>query len=740
MTEFFITCPLGVESLLLEELTRFGAQSCQESKGGVKFQGDLETAYRACLWSRIGSRVLMPMKTFDASDANAIYAAGREIEWADLFFEEKSFGINVAGQVPGIANSHFAALRLKDAVVDTFRERALQRPPIDTRQPDLRLHLHLNRRASSISLDLSGESLHRRGYRTERVEAPLKENLACAILAHCHWTLEANDTLGLSRKPVTSGKSLADALYDPMCGSGTFLIEGAWIAADVAPAILRRRWGFEAWKAHKPDLWRKLLEDARRRRDVGLSKMNANLFGIDRDPSAVLVARENIKRAGLSDYVCVQVGDALSFAPRTSEVRGLVICNPPYGERMANEAELIKTYSMFGNSLKKHYGGWRVGFFTSRPDLATRLGLRASGIRTLYNGAISCKLLQFEISEKGVHISTGLAEDLHNRLVKNKRHMSRWARRDDISSYRIYDADIPEYAVAIDLYYLENGELHVCVQEYKAPNTVDAVMAEKRLRKAFATIQAVFEIAPKQLHYKQRKKRKQAEQYQKSAAPTHLYVTRENGCRLQVNFDDYIDTGLFLDHRSIRRRLQREAAGARVLNLFCYTGAATLNAAAGGAVRTVSVDLSRTYLEWTQRNLRLNGHSATFDDTRSSADTPKHCLVRADCRVWLQKQSRRSRPPQFDRIFLDPPTFSNSKKMQGSFDIERDHSELLNQAMSLLAPDGILYFSTNRRRFRLNTAELSNFLVKNITSETLDADFQRSKLAHRCWALTHRPR
>lgn len=739
-TEFFVTCPIGIESLLKDELARLGVLNCHESKGGVAFHGDLETAYRVCLWSRIGSRVLMPLQTFEVDDAETIYAAGREIEWPDLLVAEKRFSINVAGRAPCISNSHFAALRLKDAIVDTFRERALPRPVVDTHWPDFRLHLHLNRRLAQISLDLSGESLHRRGYRARRFEAPLKENLACAILAYCHWTPNPHKTSEAFGIPENSHKPLAGAFYDPMCGSGTFLIEGAWIAADVAPAILRQRWGFEAWKAHEPELWQKLLREAHRRRVEGLSKLKATFFGVDRDPKAISLASENIKRAGLSGYVRIEVGDALSTRPKENEAGGLVICNPPYGERMATEAELIKLYSMFGIAMKTHYSGWRLGFFTSRPALATRLGLRASGIRLFHNGAIPCKLLQFEIPVTSKHSSADLAGDLHNRLLKNKRHLSRWARRNDVRCYRVYDADLPDYAVAIDCYHLENGELHVCVQEYEAPRTVDAVAAEKRLRKALATILNTFEIAPAQLHYKLRKKQKNAGQYQKHGSAEQLHVVQEHGCRLQVNFDDYIDTGLFLDHRPIRLRLQSEARGIRVLNLFCYTGAATVHAAIGGATHTVSVDLSKTYLEWTRHNLQLNGHSAYFADIHPSGSmaTPKHCLVRADCEAWLKKQAQHLTPPQFDRIFFDPPTFSNSKKVRGMLDIERDHSALLHQAMSLLAPNGVLYFSTNRRTFTLDTNALSDYLINNITGETLDMDFKRSRLPHRCWMLTHR--
>jgi len=732
----FVTCPRGVEPLLLDELAELGATDCREAKGGVSAQADLETAYRACLWSRLASRVLLPLKAFAAGDADGLYAAAREVDWPAVFDTHSSFAIEVAGRTPGIANTHFAALRLKDAIVDGFRAAGLHRPNVDTDNPAIRLHLHMDRTQGTLSLDLAGDSLHRRGYRKSGVEAPLKENLACAILIRSGWAA-TRDTGSVWS---TGAAATAPTLFDPMCGSGTFLIEAAWISADIAPGVLRRRWGFEAWLGHDPAIWQQLRAEADSRRKVGLARLTPRFYGVDLDPRAVTAARANIERASLTSFVHVDTGDALAASPPADAAPGLVVCNPPYGERLSTEAELIKLYSLFGITLKTRFGGWRCGFFTERSDLTPRLGLRAGQMHALFNGAIPCKLLQFDIPAVSADAPPAdPAEDFSNRLRKNLRHLGKWAKRSGVSCYRVYDSDLNEYAVAVDLYPVEDGTLHAYVQEYAAPDSIDPIRAEKRLRGALASVIQVLELPPERLHFKMRQSQKGSSQYQRQNDTARLHVVEEHGCRLQVNFDDYLDTGLFLDHRPMRLRLQQESAGKRVLNLFCYTGAASVHAAVGGAAATVSIDLSNTYLQWAQRNLQANGHRAELFE-RPPADgvrLPKHSLIRADAREWLQAQ--RTQPAKFDLIFLDPPTFSNSKKMDGNFDIRRDHVELLTDTLHLLAPGGTLYFSTNRRSFKLDPSLSDACEIEEITARTLDEDFKRPPPAHRCWAMTKPP-
>lgn len=728
MSDFplFVTCSRGVEPLLVAELAALGAAEAREARGGVACRATLEVAYRACLWSRLASRVLLPLHGFALGDAQAVYDAARTIAWPELFDPHRRFAIEVAGRTPGIANTHFAGLKLKDAVVDGFRAAGHERPSVDTEQPDIRLHLHLERERGTLSLDLAGESLHRRGWRARGVEAPLKENLAAAILVRAGW-------------PELMTR--ADApLVDPLCGSGTLLIEGAWMAADVAPGILRARWGFEAWRGHQPELWARLREEAGQRRREGLAKLEARFFGRDAEPRAIAAARANAQRAGLEDRVVLETGEAIELRP-PSATPGLVVTNPPYGERLGNDAELVKLYSLLGVTLAQRFGGWRFGFFTARDDLAPRLGLRAEKISSLYNGAIPCKLLRFEIPAAAPDATpVEPAGDFANRLRKNLRHLGKWAKRGGVSCWRLYDADLPEYALAVDLYETVGHERHAHVQEYAAPKTIDPARAEARLRGALAALQTVLEIPPAHLHYKLRQAQKGASQYQRQNEQERLHLVDEHGCRLYVNFDDYLDTGLFLDHRPMRLRLQKEAAGKRFLNLFCYTGAASVHAAVGGAAQTLSLDMSNTYLDWAQRNLLANDqHSQLYErPPPAGGKLPRHALLRADCLAWLEAAAALPAPPQFDLIFLDPPTFSNSKKMEATLDIQRDHGRLIRDAMALLAPGGTLYFSTNRRGFRLDALVEDQFETRDITAQTLDEDFRRPPPAHRCWTIRRR--
>ncbi|HEY0973321.1 MAG TPA: bifunctional 23S rRNA (guanine(2069)-N(7))-methyltransferase RlmK/23S rRNA (guanine(2445)-N(2))-methyltransferase RlmL [Solimonas sp.] len=748
----FVTCARGVEPLLVAELAGFGAAHARERTGGVAVTAPLEAAYRACLWSRLASRVLMPLQRFPAPDADALYQAALGIAWHDLFDSGSTFAIEVAGRSPNLTHTQYAGLKVKDAIVDGFRAQGLERPNVNTESPDIRIHLHLDREHATLSLDLAGDSLHRRGYRLRGVEAPLKENLACAILVRCGWP-----DLAAQGAP----------LLDPMCGSGTLVIEAALMAADIAPGLRRKRWGFEAWLDHRPAVWKRIKLEAEERRSAGLARPLPILVGSDLDQRALMAARSNAERAGFADRIRWVPGDTLDARPPAPQP-GLVVTNPPYGERIGTDAELVKLYSLLGNTLKQHFAGWRFGFFTARDDIAQRLGLRAEKINTLYNGALLCKLLRFEIgggpareiadpaaettaADERAGTAAAAApvatpkpapapaiggEAFGNRLRKNLRHLGKWAKRKDIAHYRVYDADLPEYAVAVDLYRTDDG-LHAHVQEYAAPKTVDPAHAEKRLREALGQTQAVLELPHTHLHYKLRQSQKGTAQYQRQNQTERFYAIEEHGARLQVNFDDYLDTGLFLDHRPIRQRIQQEARGKRFLNLFCYTGAATVHAVVGGARRTLSLDLSNTYLDWAKRNLSLNGVRG-WDYERMPAageSLSPHALVRADCLLWLREQAALDRPSQFDLIFFDPPTFSNSKKMEDTLDIQRDHAELIRAALKLLAPGGTLYFSTNRRGFKLDEALAADARIDDITTQTLDEDFKRPPPAHRCWAI-----
>ncbi|MDB5988125.1 MAG: rlmL [Nevskia sp.] len=739
----FASCGQGLEPLLAAELSGLGASEVRERRGGVAATVSWSEAYRICLWSRLASRLLLPLSTAPVDDTDGLYELAKAIDWPAYFGVDRSFAIEVAGRARALTHSHYAALKVKDAIADRFREHCGRRPDVSADHPDVRVHLHLADAACTLSLDLAGDSLHRRGYRADGGAAPLKENLAAALLLRAGWP-----------EIAASG----GALVDPLCGSGTLLIEAAWIAGDIAPGILRERFGFQSLTSFNAAAWLALSDEAEQRRSDGASRI-PQMIGSDIDDSALRSARQNAKLAGVDAQISWMQGD-FAAAQAIGAIPGLLITNPPYGERLGTEADLIKLYSLLGVAIKQNFPGWRAAVFTGRPELGPRLGLRADKIYNFYNGDLPCKLLLFDILQVDplLPAAAGKAEDFANRLRKNHKHLAKWAKRSGVSCYRVYDADLPDYAVAVDLYPIKGPiegpteELRVHVHEYAPPKTIDPNAAERRLRDALAVIHNEFGVPTTAMHFKVRQQQKGNEQYKRQEKRSEYHQIEEHGCRLKVNLDDYVDTGIFLDHRPLRRRLQAESAGKRFLNLFCYTATATVHAARGGAASTCSVDLSANYLEWSRQNLELNGYAATVEAPGAAAQTawrgPRtqmphgrshaHRLVRADCLEWLREQAATSKAQRFDLILCDPPTFSNSKRMDDTLDVQRDHVELIRNCMQLLTPDGTLYFSNNRRRFKLDGEQLKDFDISDITAHTLDEDFKRPPPPHRCWMIRHR--
>jgi len=708
LSRFFAPCAKGLEGLLVEELRALGAADVRETRAGVAFAGPLATAYRACLWSRLASRILLPITGFDAPSPEALYEGVLTVDWNEHLRPEGTLAVDLNVSDSAITHSRYAALKVKDAMVDQFRARFGVRPSVDTARPDLRVNVYLHRDVATVSVDLAGEALHRRGHRAEGVAAPLKENLAAAILLRARW-------------PELAARG--DALVDPMCGSGTLPIEAALLAADIAPGLARDYFGFLGWRGHDPDVWRALLDEARERRAAGLERLPP-IRGYDHDAAAVKAARINVTRAGLTGRIEIERRSLADCRAETVST-GLVVANPPYGERLGDLRELPALYAELGDALKRCYGGWAAAVFTGNPDLGKHMGLRAHRMHTLWNGAIECRLLHFDIRDerfvrgRETAAEAGAGADMFaNRLRKDLRHFGRWARRQDIGCYRVYDADLHEYNLAIDVY--ESDRRYVHVQEYAPPLTLDPRKAERRLKEALAVIPEVLAIEPAQMFFKVRERQRRGSQYEKQAESGEFHEVREGPCRFLVNFTDYLDTGLFLDHRATREMLRGLAAGKRFLNLFGYTGTATVHAAIGGAAATTTVDMSRTYLDWARRNFDLNG----------LARGP-HELVQADVLGWLET----NRDRRYDLVFLDPPTFSRSKRMEGTLDVQRDHVPLLRDTARLLAPGGLLVFSTNLRRFKLDRDALSGLEIEDITRRTIPKDFERNPRIHHCFLL-----
>ncbi len=706
------TAPVGAASVLAEELAQYGACDIRERSHDVKFQGTLEVGYRTCLWSRTATRVLLSVGSIDASSASSIFDAVKRIDWRDHLAPGATLACDCSGGNESIRHTIYGSQLLKDAVCDSLRESTGERPNIKPERPDVLLHLHVEGATALLSVDFSGESLHRRGYRTEGGRAPLKENVAAAVLLRAGWP-------GIYAE--------GGPLFDPMCGSGTFLTEAALIAADAAPALGREYFGFEGWRGHDAALWERLCAEARTRRAARPPRRC--IFGSDIDADAVRMAIANGEHAGVADWLHVEkraLGEVA--APRGAV--GLVVANPPYGERIGAESALPGLYSELGRTLRERFAGWQAAILTGNPPLARNLGIYAKRTHRVFNGTIECRLLRFDLNEanrqrpaeavRADWSSRPGAQMFANRLRKNLSRLEPWAERERIDCYRLYDADMPEYAFAIDVY--GRDARHLFVQEYAPPKSVNQESARQRRREVLAVLPEVLAVPPAHVHSRVRKPQKGAEQYEKRALSAERHVVQEGGLKFWVNFRDYLDTGLFLDHRIVRGMLREWAREADFLNLFCYTGTATVYAAAGGARSSVSVDLSNTYLDWAHENLLLNGFGGE-----------EHELHRADCLQWLEGQETWG--PRFDLIFLDPPTFSNSKRMEGVLDVQRDHVGMIRRSLKLLRPAGRLVFSTNYTRFKLDSETLGDLSVEDISARTIPRDFERHARIHHCFVV-----
>ena len=712
MKQLFATTARGFEELLKSELTELGAQDAKVAQGGVHYWADDETLYRTLLWSRLSSRILLPIVQAQVFSDLDLYSAVVGVNWLDYFDEKVHFFVDFNGTNQEIRHTQFGAMRVKDGIVDYFARHGRARPNVDKEQPDIRIHAYLNRDDVVLSLDLSGDALHMRGYREDTGKAPLRETLAAAIVLRSGW-------------------QKGTPLLDPMCGSGTLLIEAAQMEAQIAPQLYRLHWGFDFWQGHNQAAWEKVKEEALALAEAEKQRENSpHFYGFDLDHRVLQKAKQNAKNAGVAHLMQWQQGDVAAIKNPSPNVAGTVICNPPYGERLGTTPALIALYSVFGQRLKQQFAGWNASIFSGEPSLLDCLRLRSHRQFKAKNGPLDCVQKNYQIAERAEQsavenavefdrtssVSSEVAVDFANRLQKNIKKIEKWAKQQGLDAYRLYDADLPEYNLAVDRY-----ADHIVVQEYVAPKNIDENKARQRLLDAVNATLQVTGIETNKLILKVRQKQKGTNQYEKLANKGEYFYVNEYGAKLWVNLTDYLDTGLFLDHRLTRKMLGEMAQGKDFLNLFAYTGSATVHAALGKAKSTTTVDMSNTYLNWAEQNLLLN-----------DIEGKQHKLIQADCLQWLEKCDR-----QFDLIFVDPPTFSNSKRMEDSWDVQRDHIKLMKNLKRILRPNGTIVFSNNKRSFKMDFAKLEELGLSavEISHKTLPLDFERNKQIHNCWLL-----
>lgn len=711
---YFATCPRNTGDLSIAEITSFGGKNIKETPGGISFTGTLETGYRHILWSRISNRLLLELTSFSVTSPDDIYEGTRVVSWKDVFSFNNSFTIKTDLIRTTIAlHPNFAAQKMKDAIVDQFRDLTGNRPVIDNRNPDIALHLLIKGDSAVISIDFPGESMHRRGYRVISGPAPLKENIASAILLRSGW-----DSISME----------GGSFVDGFCGTGTLLIEAAMIAGDVAPGLIRGSSGLTEWKEFDSSLWQSLIQEARERQKKG-KKHIPRIFGFDKAKNAVAASLANSKAAGFEDTIHIERKSFQDISVPYLKP-GLFVSNPPYGERMNEIESLIPLYKDIGSVLSKDFKNWHASILAGNIILSRTIGLKPEKVNILFNGPIECTLARFKIFSQDEKnriarkIDKKIAERFpsspgavmfSNRLKKNLRTLKKWASKNSISSYRIYDADMPEYSAAIDYY--EGKWIHL--QEYAPPKEIEKNKAEQHRKEMLDGILSTLPLHKRDIYLKLKKPQQGKMQYEKVATWDERKSMFENGHTFLINLSDYLDTGIFLDHRLTRQIIANLAKGKDFLNLFAYTGTATVYAASGGARTTTTIDKSNTYLEWAKENMSRNNFTGN-----------NHNFIKADCLTWLERTRT-----QFDLIFLDPPTFSNSKSMNKTLAIGRDYKDLIEKAGALLRKDGTLLFSTNFRKFKMEEDTFPGFIIEDITKKTIPLDFQRNKKIHYCWII-----
>lgn len=704
MIEAFATCPKQLELLLKQEIIDLGGQDVKEAMAGVFFNMAAKDLQRLIMWSRLANRIMVKLGAFPCRNKNDLYDAVSGVQWRSLCRQfPDTLSLRFTGTSESLNNSHFSSQVMKDAVVDQLSAFYEQRPKVVKNDGHLSIYGHLRHQQLSLYQDITGHSLHQRGYRSENTLAPLKENLAAALLIRAGWPEKAEQHYHL---------------IDPMCGSGTLLLEGWAIATDLAPNKDYKSHALFSWQYFDVNHWHQLEDEAKQRHQQSAATYRGQIIGVDHHKKSIELAQQNSQQMDGGERISFhyQTLDKFRIPPRNN----LIVTNPPYGVRL--QKNYLSSWRQLAHWLANNVREADAAILTPDDAMAWLLGFKEQSSYLFYNGRIPVQLRLMTINKAhrltvpdNQHFALpATAQMMANRLKKNLAKLKPWLKQEHVDCYRVYDADIPEYSVAVDCYHE-----HVVVQEYQPPKTIPEKQAEKHLNQALLAIQSVLQPRREFIHLKTRRKQSGDSQYQKQEE-TAIKVVSEQGRHYRVDFESYLDTGLFLDHRWLRRTVQAQTKNKRVLNLFCYTGSLSVAAALGGAQRVDSVDTSKTYLQWAKDNFDLNNIKG------------KHRFIRQDALTFLS-----SHDDKYDIIIVDPPTFSNSHSRDQDWILQQHHSDLIQACMALLTAPGILYFSNNFKQFKMQESLYELFNITDITDKSLDPDFADSNI-HHCFEIRHK--
>jgi len=806
--EFFATCAEGFEQLLAKELRGLGISQVRPLTGQVAFAGDVTAAYLCCLWSTLASSAICVLGRFDASSEKTLYEGARSVAWERHLAPGTTFCVNARGTNAELRSTTFVAQRVKDAIVDQMEARlgsTRHVPRVDTANPDLRVSVRISRTRATVGVNLSGAPLFERDYllsgtsrRTGHAAPQLRCDYAAALLAASGWTFDET--------PVRTSSGDPRTLVATGAGAGTILVEAALRAYGIAPGTYERAWGFTGWALHDAATWEKMLARAREQRERAQRIPLGNLvclIGIDQplgyrgreghgahEPGHA--ARSLLDHAGFSISgkrdALRTISPSLSFLPTTDAIgsgrvgssRGetWLVCDLSHihADQSAQDAAAIAlaascARALPGGGLPRARHVACLGPADAVRDVVP--GDPTSARQTRLGGNHPLALNAYERegddashafvplpdaqgTRRALPVRLAASDQFARLLDKAGKARAAWARAEDVTCYRVYDRELSDYALTIDLYEesLEtvrpdaSPRRWLVINEYAAPARVDPRLARNRLLDALAIAPLMLAIPPERTFLRTRSHskgglsrtggagRSRHAQRADASSRTRPLLIDEGGLCFEVDFSAHLDVGIFLDHRVTRELIREEVkelpAPRRFLNLFAYTGTATCYAADGGSRDTTTVDLSAPSLACARRNMERNG----FVDQPDVKGGARHRFVREDVLAWLARQ--RHQKDRWDLVFCDVPTFSNSSKMHHrTWDVQRDHVELLVPITRILSPGGFCVFSCNLRGFKPDVEALAraHVAITDITALTIPEDFSRSPHVHRAYLV-----